>query len=55
MIYYQIYLIKNLVNGNTYIGQHKQNSVKVDNYLGSGILLYKNGKIPILQMVIINV
>jgi len=39
MIYYQIYLIENLVNGKTYIGKHKTDSFKTDKYFGSGKLI----------------
>jgi len=42
MIYYQLYLIENIINGKTYIGKHKTDSFKTDNYLGSGIYLKKS-------------
>jgi hypothetical protein len=41
MIYYQVYLITNRVNGNNYIGQHKTDSLKKDKYMGSGLILNK--------------
>jgi group I intron endonuclease len=39
MIYYQIYCTINNLNNKIYIGQHKTNSFKKKNYLGSGIHL----------------
>jgi len=39
MIYFQVYLTENLINGKTYIGQHKCESRKRDRYLGSGKIL----------------
>jgi hypothetical protein len=39
MIYYQLYLVENLVNGKTYIGKHRTDTSKIDDYLGSGILI----------------
>ncbi len=36
---YCIYRITNLINGKTYIGQHKYKEKPYDNYMGSGILL----------------
>ena len=39
MIYYQIYNTVNKVNGKNYIGQHKHESRKKDDYLGSGFHL----------------
>lgn len=38
---YCIYRITNLINGKTYIGQHKYKEVSCDNYIGSGVLLHK--------------
>ena len=41
MVYYQIYSTINKINGKVYIGQHKQESRKQDDYLGSGKLLHR--------------
>lgn len=38
---YCIYRIINLVNGKTYIGQHKYKKTPYDDYMGSGVLLHK--------------
>ena len=38
-----IYRITNLVNGKTYIGQHRYKKLN-DNYMGSGVLLAKAKK-----------
>lgn len=38
---YYVYRTTNLVNGKTYIGQHKFDLNKNDNYLGSGVLISK--------------
>ena len=44
-MYGYIYLIINKVNGKTYIGKHKSSKFwNEDNYMGSGILLYKAQK-----------
>jgi group I intron endonuclease len=39
MIYYQIYLIENKINNKNYIGQHKIDTTRKDNYFGSGIYI----------------
>lgn len=37
---YYIYRITNLINGKTYIGQHKYKDIN-DSYMGSGVLLHR--------------
>lgn len=38
---YCIYKITNLINGKTYIGQHKYKETPYDDYMGSGVTLHK--------------
>lgn len=38
---YCIYRITNLINGKTYIGQHKYKETPYDEYMGSGVALHK--------------
>lgn len=38
---YCIYRITNLINGKTYIGQHRYKKIPYDDYIGSGVLLHK--------------
>jgi len=38
---YCIYRITNLINGKTYVGQHRYEETPYDDYMGSGIALHK--------------
>ena len=38
---YCIYRITNLINGKTYIGQHKYKDTPYDSYMGSGVALHR--------------
>ena len=38
---YYIYRTTNLINGKTYIGQHKSKDIMNDKYVGSGCLIKK--------------